>query len=537
MTTTRRAFVTRGLRACATVPLLGTRSAFGPFDADDRDSLRTGFPAIIQSASARPAMEQGVAAGDVTAGRAVVWSRTDRPARMVVEYSTTEAFKEVQRRVGPAALESSDFTARVVLTDLPAGQRVFYRVHFQDLSDLRTLSVPQIGSFRTPAAAVPDRDVTLAWSADTVGQGWGINPDWGGLRTYDAMRRAEPDVFIHCGDTIYADQHVPPEIKLDDGSVWKNVVTEAKSKVAETLDEYRGNYKYNLLDEHMRRFNANVPQVVIWDDHEVRDNWYEARDLTSDDRYKVKSMPLLAARARQAFLEFNPVGQTGDDLERIYRTLPYGPLVEIVALDMRSYRGANHANRQTSMTAESAILGAAQIAALKTKLAASRATWKVIASDMPIGLVVRDGDWYEAVANNDGGKPLGRELEIADLLRFIKDRRIRNVVWITGDVHYCAAHHYDPSRASFTDFHPFWEFVAGPLNAGTYGPGTLDGTFGPEVKFTGIPKGMKGNRPPSDGFQFFGTLRIAAKTRAMTVKLHDLTGKALYSVDLPPERS
>ena len=124
---------------------------------------------------------------------------------------------------------------------------------------MRTWSAPQSGSFRTPEIATPQRDVTLAWSADTVGQGWGINPEWGGLRLYDAMRRAEPDVFIHCGDTIYADQHVPAEIKLDDGSVWKNVVTEAKSKVAETLDEFRGNYKYNLLDEHMRRFNAEVP--------------------------------------------------------------------------------------------------------------------------------------------------------------------------------------------------------------------------------------------------------------------------------------
>ena len=85
---------------------------------------------------------------------------------------------------------------------------------------------------------------------------------------------------------------------------------------------------------------------------------------------------------------------------------------------------------------------------------------------MPLGLVVRDGTLFEAVANDDPGAPLGRELEIADLLRYIRAQNIRNVVWITGDVHYCAAHHYDPSRAVFTDFSPFWEFVAGPLNAG-----------------------------------------------------------------------
>jgi alkaline phosphatase D len=493
-----------------------------------------GFPAIIQSEATRPAIPQGVASGDVTPGRAVIWSRTDRAARMVVEYSTTEQFTDVRRRVGPAALESSDFTARTILTDLPVGQRIFYRVLFQDLVDLRAWSAPHAGSFQSAPGADTRRDVTLAWSADTVGQGWGINTAWGGLRLYESMRRAEPDVFIHCGDTIYADGPVPAEVALDDGTVWRNVVTEAKSKVAETLDEYRGNYKYNLLDEHMRRFNADVPQVVLWDDHEVRDNWYETRDLTADDRYSVKSVALLAARARQAFLEFHPVGRGADDPERIHRTIAYGPLLDVFTLDLRSYRGANSPNRQPSLAPDSMILGTSQLAWLKSALAASRATWKVVASDMPIGLVVRDGQAnYEAVANGAAGAPLGRELEVADLLTFIRDRRIRNVVWITGDVHYCAAHHYHPSRAAFTEFDPFWEFVAGPLNAGTFGPGTLDPTFGPEVKFVGIPPGKKPNRPPSDGFQFFGTLRINARTRALTAQLHDLTGKALYSVELP----
>jgi len=80
---------------------------------------------------------------------------------------------------------------------------------------------------------------------------------------------------------------------------------------------------------------------------------------------------------------------------------------------------------------------------------------------------------------------------VADLLKFIRDRRIRNVVWITADVHYCAAHHYDPARARFTEFDPFWEFVAGPLHAGTFGPGRLDDTFGPEARFVPIPAGAE----------------------------------------------
>jgi alkaline phosphatase D len=391
------------------------------------------------------------------------------------------------------------------------------------------------GSVATPPSP-GRRDVTLAWSADTVGQGWGINPEWGGLRLYETMRQAQPDVFIHCGDTIYADQPVQADVKLDDGRTWRNIVTPAKTKAAETLGEFRGNYEYNLLDEHMRRFNAEVAQIVLWDDHEVRDNWYPTRSLEGDARYRVvRSTALLAAHARQAFFEYNPLPLQGDDPERIHRTVAYGEAVEVFALDLRSYRGPNTENRQAALDATSALLGSSQLQWLKQRLASSRARWKVIASDLPIGAVVRDQpSFYEAVANADDGPPLGRELEVAELLRFIRRRRIRNVVWITADVHYCAAHHYDPSRARFTDFDPFWEFVAGPLNAGTFPPNDLDRTFGPEAKFIGVPAGMKPNRPPSDGLQFFGTMRIDAKTRAMTVRLHDLAGRTLFSVELEP---
>ena len=479
-------------------------------------------------------MPQGVAAGDAGSGRIVIWSRADRASRMSVDYATTDRFTNVRTVRGAAALESSDFTARVVLTDLPAGQRIFYRVRFQDLADLRQWSEPVTGSFST-AQWSGDRDVTLAWSADSIGQGWGHHPDFGGMRLYETMLKSQPDLFLHCGDTIYADGPLQPEVKLDDGSIWRNVVTPAKSKVAETLDDYRGCYNYNLMDAHMRRFNAQVAQAVLWDDHEVRDNWYPTRDLSSDARYTTKSAALLSARARQAFVEYNPLAIVGDDPERIYRTVSSGPLVDVFALDLRSYRGPNSENQQATLGDDSRIMGASQVSWLTERLVASRATWKVIANDMPIGLVVRDGpSHFEAVANAHDGPPLGRELEIAEILRFIRARKVRNVVWVTGDVHYCAAHRYDPAKARFTEFDAFWEFVAGPLHAGTFAPNALDSTFGPQVVFNGVPSDLRPNRPPSAGLQFFGAMRIHARTRAMTVSLHDLSGRSIYRVELEP---
>jgi alkaline phosphatase D len=391
-----------------------------------------------------------------------------------------------------------------------------------------------VGSFLTPAVSDgAARDIKIAFTGDVCGQGWGIDPARGGMKMFETMRTAEPDFFVHLGDTIYADNPVPEEQKLDDGTLWKNVTSESKSHVAQTLDDFRGCYRYNLMDENVRRFNSQVSQFVLWDDHETHNNWFP-QGRYDDSRYEEQSSALLSARARAAFMEYQPIRQFGSDRERIYRSQRLGPHVEIFAWDMRSYRGPNTQNRQKELTEESAILGGTQLAWLKSKLAATTATWKIIASDMPLGLVVPDKHGYEAVANADDGPPLGRELEIADLLKFIKDKAIRNVVFVTADVHYVAAHYYDPTSAIFTEFTPFWEFVAGPAHAGTFGPGKLDATFGPQLKFLSIPQGMKANRPPSEGFQFFGTLEIAAASKVLTAQLHNIAGKKLYSVDLEP---
>jgi len=121
---------------------------------------------------------------------------------------------------------------------------------------------------------------------------------------------------------------------------------------------------------------------------------------------------------------------------------------------------------------------------------------------MPLGLVVADGTdpvsgcaRFENSSNGDG-PVLGREFEIAEVLRFIKQARIDNVVWLTADVHYCAAHYYDPSVAVFQDFDPFWDFVSRPLHADTFGPNPLDNTFGPTVIFQKAPEpGVRTCRP------------------------------------------
>jgi alkaline phosphatase D len=518
-------------------------------------SLAGGAPAIIASEDERPQVLQGLQLGDPADGAVVVWSRSDRPARMLVEWSYDEQFRRAQRLVGPHALETTDFTARQDIEGLEPGRDVFVRASFQSLTNARATSEPVIGHFVVPPGDPSDDDddqrhgerlrggaVRFLWGGDTAGQGWGINPAFGGMRIYEAMRQRQPHFFIHSGDNIYADGPIAASVAAEGGRIWSNLVTPQVAKVAETLDEFRGRYRYNLLDANVRRFNAQVPQIWQWDDHEVSNNWSDSKDLSGDARYSEKNVPLLVARGARAFLEYSPMRPfDARESQRVYRSYRYGPLLEVFVLDMRSYRGPNSANLQTTASEETDFLGRAQLNWLKAGLRNSRAVWKVVAADMPIGVNVGDGTTptgeprWEAVANGEAGQAKGRELEFAELFSHLRRHHVRNVVWLTADVHYCAAHYYDPNRAIFRDFDGFWEFVSGPLNAGTFGPNAMDATFGPQVVFVKAPPPGQSNLSPYSGLQFFGEVNITGRSGEMTVQLRDIAGVAVFSKTLQPQ--
>ena len=504
-------------------------------------SAATGFsfamPAISRAQS-RPMFTHGLQSGDVDQSSGMVWARADRPAKVHFEYATTDSFKDSVKLPPLHALPEDDFAVKRLLADLPADQDIFYRVMLADLSDVNSMSEPMVGRFRTAPSA--KRTVNFAWSGDTMGQGFGINEGESAMLTYAAMAKHNLDFFIHSGDTIYADGPIAAEKDVPGGGKWKSNVAEGVEKVAETLAEYRGRWKYNLMDKNMQAFNLAVPTFYQWDDHEVINNWSDSKNIMADDRYKEKSVQLLRARAARAFHEMTPIRYTPAEPGRVYRKIAYGPTLDVFFIDLRSYRNANGSNLETEIDA-ARMMGAAQVAWLKSELKASKATWKVIACDMPISLVVWDDfknrKGFEAVANNDGGAPLGRELEFADLLKFIKTDNITNTVWFTADVHYTAAHYYDPNKAKFQDFNPFWEFVSGPLHAGSFGPNDLDATFGPELKFyAGPAKGQEQNQPPSAGLQFFGLVEIDGSTEQMTVRLMNRDDKELYKQVIDPVR-
>src|SRR5712672_2169963 len=113
----------------------------------------------LSRAADRPIVTHGVQSGDVGADGGVVWARADRPSQMLVEVATTESFNNARVLPPIAALPESDFTAKMLLENLPSGQDIFYRVRFRDLSHTDVSSEPVVGRFRT--APADRRDVSF----------------------------------------------------------------------------------------------------------------------------------------------------------------------------------------------------------------------------------------------------------------------------------------------------------------------------------------------------------------------------------------
>ncbi|MET0475446.1 MAG: alkaline phosphatase D family protein [Mycobacterium sp.] len=483
----------------------------------------------------RPRLTHGVASGDPRPDGALVWARSDSPARMIVETASSESFSSPTRFDGPQLTPASDGTGRLRITGLEPGQTVHYRVTLE--GEDGATSEPVAGVFKTvPAQPL---DVKFVWSGDVVGQGWGINRQ-GGMAVFGAMADRHPDFFVHSGDAIYADGPVPETQQQNNGDTYSNVTSRGKDHVAQTLEDFRSNYAYNLTDEHYRRFNATVPQVIQWDDHEVTNNWFPGESLAGQNRkgYTQDDVDELAGYGYQAWREWQPVDPSEAADGRLYRKVSYGPLLDVFVLDMRTFKNPNP--QAWAQSDDGGILGHEQTQWLIDGLKQSKAVWKVVANDLPISIVVPDKASnppdgpasMEAVAQGDDGRPLGREIAFSRILSEVKD--VRDVVFITADVHYTAAISYHPEQAQFSNFAPFWEFVSGPLNAGAFPQSPLDGTFGARYEFVHAPD--KENTSPAEGFQHFGEVTIDSDSRVLTVNLCDASGTSLYTKELAPQQ-
>ena len=267
--------------------------------------------------------------------------------------------------------------------------------------------------------------------------------------------------------------------------------------------------------------------LAQWDDHEVTNDWCAGRESASGDyaRRRASSRWRRAAAAPSA--SSCRCAQTLAEVGRIYRKISYGPLLDVFLLDMRSYRTPDAARATRSACDPRR---RCRPAWLKRELMNSHATWKVIAADLPISA------WSarDAVAQGDG-PPLGRECEIADLLAFIKHAGVRNTVWITADMHYTAAHYYDPEPAAVPGLRAVLGVRVGPAPCRHLGAGAARQHVRPAVMYQkGCSKAQGENLAPCFGLQFFGHVAIDGDTEVMTVTLKDVDDRTLWSTRIEP---
>ena len=469
----------------------------GSCTSASREGLPPGSPFASVTPSGEVLLPQGTAIGDVTSQSAVLWIRTEGPKSVQVEWASVEAWKKISAmasvqspvmrtplaRTGP----ETDYTLSIPFSGLSPATRYRYHILIGDAKESDSPSKRSLaaqGEFTTlpdPATSAP---VTFAWSGDLGGQ-HRCRQGAAGYPIFDTIRAQRPDFFIFLGDTIYSDD-VCPSPPNEPGANF----------TATTLPEYRARHRYQRGAAALQRFLQAIPVYVIWDDHEVKNNF--AGPFESQ-------MPA----GRQALREYWPIASDASDPNRLYRTVRYSADLELFFLDTRQYRSKNADLDGPAKT----MLGAQQLKWLLDGLRASTVTWKVIVTSVPLsvpkgGSITVPG--YDGWAGGSDGTGFERERQI--IVDAILGEKQKNVVFLGGDVHWVQANIYDVDQDGTPDFH---EFVSGPLSAR---PGRLTPPS---------PALHPQNLINEEGYYNFGLVRVTKE--AFAVSIIDDTGSTRFA--------
>jgi alkaline phosphatase D len=405
----------------------------------------------LASAQTSPPLSHdcGVASGDPQPDRVVLWTRVPEEAQrplgeMVAVHYQVAVSPDFSS--GSIAVEgeidtdgSVDYTVKVMADRLAPATRYYYRF----FSDTGYHSV--VGQTKTaPAPDMHPQAVSFAFvSCQNFTQGF--------YTIYAHLAREQLDFCVHLGDHIYEAGHVG----LEHGYVREDNIQ------ATDLVTYRQKYQLYFSDPHLREVRRRFPWIVLWDDHELFNN-YAGPEVSQQDPQRQRD-------AYTAFLEYMPVQPieplSADDPPRVrlYRQLAFGDVLEVFALDERQYRDGVVCERDLLIAGCPALeeptrtmLGEAQKHWLQSTLQASQAQWKCLlnpvmmmrfavinqqgnrAERLPLSILRQPGAIDQDVyVNLDAWD--GYPSERTQLLQFVADQRLRNVAVCTGDVHNCLA--------------------------------------------------------------------------------------------------
>lgn len=436
------------------------------------------------------AFTQGIASGQADmGGRGItLWTRAaglERDSRLELEVARDPNFRNVILSRDVVARKTDNYTvhARILGEPLQPGEQYFYRFssRFDD---------SEVGRFRTslpPDSREPVRIGFFSCQAYDAG-----------YYTAHAGLAAEEDLdYVIClGDYIYEKSF------YEDGP--RNDRTgENRDGEVETLGQYRSKYALYHSDANLRRLRAKHPLMAIWDDHEAEDNYAALRPgEAADDRDLVFRQR--RANAYRTFFEHMPRIRDRPDPDRIYGRLRLGRNAELFLLDERRFRSDQPcgdqlgvANCPGAFDQDRTMLGDVQRRWFKRALDRSAATWKIIgnqdmfmALDAPAGNPINPDQW-------DGYKA-----ERQELMNLVRNNRIENVAFVTGDIH---------------------TFFAGDVGIDGRGPDSVATEFvGGSVTSLGIREGLEGQSGAPISPQAFEALATGVRAANPHIKYDNL---------------
>ncbi|MEU8432480.1 alkaline phosphatase D family protein [Streptomyces sp. NPDC029216] len=415
--------------------------------------MALGAPAA-HAAEAAPAFLHGVASGDPLPDGVLLWTRVTPtpeavpgsglgPATAVGwEVAEDKAFSRVVAQGSVTASAASDHTVKVDVRGLRPHTPYWYR-------------------FTAGATVSPVARTLTAPAADaaTPGVRFGVvscaNWESGYFSAYRHLAaRTDLDAVLHLGDYIY-------EYKTGEYPAAKYVVRqhEPKNEII-TLADYRIRHGQYKTDRDAQALHAAHPIVAIWDDHEFADNAWSGGAANHTPGTE-GDWAARAAAAKQAYFEWMPVRTS--IAGTVYRRLRFGNLADLHLLDLRSFRSEQaKTGSGTVDDPERTITGRAQLDWLKAGLAGSTATWKLVGTSVMISPVafgslpahllqplthllgLPEGGIAANVDQWDGYTDDRKEL-----LGHLKDRNIKNTVFLTGDIHMAWANDVPVNMATY----------------------------------------------------------------------------------------
>ena len=398
----------------------------------------------------------GVASGDPTHAAIVIWTRVTpsadatpgsgrgRATAVLWELAADSGFRRVVRRGSAWAVAKSDHTVHVDVTGLEPARQYWFRFralgYTSPVGRARTMPHPLSSPARLKLGVVTCAEL-----------------EWGYFTAYRHLaRRDDISAVLYLGDYFYEYAAGKYDAGTTPGPSVGRTVSPAHELVS--LSDYRQRWASYRLDPDLQAVHARHPAIAVWDDHETcNDAWKgggqnhtEGAEGTWSARFR---------HSRQAFFEWLPVRRPAPRTEplRVYRSLRFGTLAELWMLDERSYRD-KHAQAAflTFGSVDPAIedpnrtmLGRPQRDWLLRGIGQSKATWKVVGNPVmfaPYRLLADSQPLINALREVGASVPIHHPVLATDdwngyaaeqrlIVKSLADRKLRNVLFVTGDAH------------------------------------------------------------------------------------------------------